>query len=211
MAICTTVLSDRLDGLLTLSPERHDPRKAQDGNGTPLGECISISSRIETPVAGRYVVLDTTDSFNGYITMDARQRVTALGSSKKTLEAGDVIISRLRPYLRQVGYVDDALVRHANGAVLCCSTEYFVLRPSPGESAAFLVPFLLSDPVQTILKLSQEGGHHPRVGLEVLRALRIPPHVIKERAAISQRVITAIRAKRESDAHFNEVLASVSP
>jgi hypothetical protein len=210
MAICTTVLSDRLDGLLTLSPERHDPRKAQNNDGLLLHECVAISSKIEAAGVGEYVVLDTSDSLNGYITIDARQRATSLRSAKKTLQPGDVIISRLRPYLRQVGYVDEVLVQHANGTTLCCSTEYFVLRAAPCESAAFLVPFLLSDRIQAILKLSQEGGHHPRFNLEVLRSLRIPSRIVKERAAISERVIAAIAAKRHSDLHLAEVWQDVN-
>lgn len=62
-----------------------------------------------------------------------------LNSNKKILKTGDVIISRLRPYLRQVAYVDiDSNLQ------LCASTEFYVLRARNNESIAFLVPFLLS-------------------------------------------------------------------
>ena len=80
---------------------------------------------------------------------------------KKIIKAGDVIISRLRPYLKQVAFVDKVLCEHYDSVL--CSTEYFVLRSKDQHiSIAFIVPVLLSREVQNMLISSQEGGHHPR-------------------------------------------------
>ena len=67
---------------------------------------------------------------------------------------GDVIISRLRPYLRQVAFVDSDIRGYELSATILCSTEFFVLRAIEQESIAFLVPFLLSQSTQQVLAAS---------------------------------------------------------
>ena len=96
------------------------------------------------------------------------------------MQAGDVIISRLRPYLRQVALVDEALFQLCRrGNAVAASTEFFVLRGRTGFEAAGLVPFLLSQPVQAALAAGQEGGHHPRFRQELLLSLPVPDQVTR--------------------------------
>ena len=81
--------------------------------------------------------INTSDAMGGYLRVPSTPE--QLNSNKKILKTGDVIISRLRPYLHQVAYVDiDSNLQ------LCASTEFYVLRARNNESIAFLVPFLLS-------------------------------------------------------------------
>src|SRR5207248_4623376 len=97
----------------------------------------------------RYVVLDTGHAREGVV-LTSTEPVSAagIGSAKKRASPGDVIISRLRPYLRQVAYVDEALAVDEDGPrEIVCSTEFYVLRGRSQESVAFLVAFLLSDAV----------------------------------------------------------------
>ena len=80
---------------------------------------------------------------------------------------GDLVVSRLRPYLRQIALVHPSAVAHAEGRPLALSTEFYVLAPRvDGEDLAFLVPFLLSADVQRALAGAQEGG--------ITRAFRAP-------------------------------------
>ena len=102
-------------------------------------------------------------------------------------QIGDVLISRLRPYLRQVAYVDRTIPVLSEAALLC-STEFFVLRSVDQQSIAFLVPFLLSVQVQRVLAASQEGGHHPRVRESTLLTLPLPSSLLETRAATSSAV-----------------------
>jgi hypothetical protein len=48
------------------------------------------------------------------------------------------------------------------------------MREKPELSLAALLVFLRSYPVQTILKWSQDGSHHPRFGEEDLVCIPIP-------------------------------------
>jgi restriction endonuclease S subunit len=132
-----------------------------------------------------------------------------VGSSKKVVKQGDVIISRLRPYLRQVAFVDGGLV--PPDVTILCSTEFFVIRSVDDQSISFLAPYLLSSAVQTALAAAQEGGHHPRFSPSVLNGLYLPVELIAERASVSATVEEAAAALRTAEALLARALADASP
>ncbi|MFT5680319.1 MAG: hypothetical protein ACI8RZ_001225, partial [Myxococcota bacterium] len=102
-----TILTTALAEGLILSPERYDPRREAHADGVPLSEVAALSSVSLRPsaVVGPWRVLDTSHAEAGIIRCD-RRAVTTIGSTKRILTPGAVIVSRLRPYLRQVGLVD---------------------------------------------------------------------------------------------------------
>ena len=204
MAVQSIVrIEDLVDGKC-LSPERYDPRRQMIGSQTSsslLGSVANISSRTmslhDVDPNATYRVLDTGDSFEGFV-WPRRGAVdgTDIKSSKKILEPGDVIISRLRPYLRQVAFVDNYLFSGVRDVV--CSTEYFVIRGKTDEqSIAYMVPYLLSERVQRSLSYSQEGGHHPRFNLSVLKNLEIDDSIIQSSQEISSIIVDAVREMRK--------------
>ena len=198
MKLATVMTTELADGLI-LSPERYDPRRTAHRAGVRLGAVARLSLQTLRPsaVTGRWRILDTRHATAGFVRCD-HPPVGSLGSTKKVLTPGSVIISRLRPYLRQVGLVDTGLT--ADGIGLCCSTEFYVLRPVSTQSIAFLVPFLLSAPVQAALAAGQEGGHHPRFPAELLLELRIPSPRMQRRDVDSAAVETAIDELRRAHA-----------
>ena len=149
--------------------------------GKPLGTHYhSVREMFDPKVAnaGDFVRnFDLTDALHPVLdddqpTMPARE----VGSSKKRFAAGDVVISRLRAYLREI-----ALVRTTPSVLAVGSSEFIVLRPrdagKPTLSRSALLVFLRSHPVQTILKWSQDGSHHPRFGDEDLMCIPVPDAV----------------------------------
>jgi len=208
MAVWTIRTQSELSSSVVLAPERYDPRRAV----RPVGQeeaplLVSTVARVirrtvtsTTAPDASYLVLDTSHAQEGVIvspksTIEASQ----LGSAKKIVGTGDVIISRLRPYLRQIALIDDELCELGTRTVIVCSTEYFVLRSANEESIAFLVPFLLSKPIQEVLAASQEGGHHPRFNEPTLAALPIPPSLIETRQQVSETVLANTRSYRRSE------------
>ncbi len=152
------------------------------------------------PRPGRCIVLDTSDAREGVaVTRKPPVLFGDIGSAKKCVEFGDVLISRLRPYLRQVALVDESISGIGSDVSLVCSTEFFVLRSIDGESIAFLVPLLLSRPVQAVLAASQEGGHHPRIAEATLLTLPVPTQLIDRREAISQTIIQSVARFRQAE------------
>src|SRR5262249_5431927 len=144
--------------------------------------------------------LDTSDAQEGIVVnRKLPVSLSEIGSTKKVVEHRDVLISRLRPYLRQVAFVDRGIRFWQEGVGLLCSTEFFVLRALGEESIAFLVPFLLSQQVQQVLAAAQEGGHHPRFNEATLLGLPVPKSLVERREALSREVERGVQLFRQSE------------
>ncbi len=215
MAVWAYLQPDELYGKFVLSPERYDPRRESVVvGGVPVRrlvmfvrQTVSPSTSDESPC----LVLDTTHAHEGVIRCPGVPvSRTSLGSMKKRIEANDIIISRLRPYLRQVAYVDSEIARWTGDVMLLCSTEFFVLRSLGENDVAFLVPFLLSESVQNILSASQEGGHHPRFDERTLGELIVPSEIIGARDELSAAIRESVRMFRHSEATIASCVSRIS-
>lgn len=208
-----------LDKGCVLAPERYHPLR-QNGRDaasgvklaelvTEIREVISPNSRKPTPAAN-VLLFDTSDAKKGFLEEKGEPvELRSIGSAKKVFRSGDVLISRLRPYLRQVAYVDERFSRF-KGTLLACSTEFFILRSRTKRPIAFLVPFLLSEQVQEVLAAAQEGGHHPRFRLEALMSLVVPTKLLKEQAILSKKVEYLASNYGEAQAGIRNLTSRVS-
>lgn len=122
-----------------------------------------------------------------------------IGSMKKTFKNGDVAISRLRAYLREI-----AVVRTDGKIPSVGSSEFIVLRPKTKADQAIspetLLTFLRSAPVQTILKWCQDGSQHPRFSEGDLLAIHLPDAVEAASAEIAANVLEGFEARRKARA-----------
>ena len=209
MAISTVIDVGRLDDGSVLIPERYDPRRRYiEQSGSRLSDIVNLvreqTSADTADPTQQFLVLATGDAHNGIIkTTKPLNNGSDIGSTKNRIRPGQVIISRLRPYLQQVAWVDPGLPKSELDPIeLVCSSEFYVLDSKDGESIAFLVPFLLSQRVQSVLAASQEGGHHPRFNERTLKALAVPTSLIERRAELSARVERAINQARQA---FSEI------
>lgn len=206
MSQVAIVTLNHLDSGFILAPERYDPRRrATSESGITIADVAEVISEQFNPKkpkhVGKFLVLDTSDAREGLI-LFARGPISPneIGSTKKIIKPGDVIISRLRPYLRQVAYVDEALTKvWTDNITIVCSTEFYVLRSRDSQSIAFLVPLLLNKPNQEILSVSQEGGHHPRFNQNTLETVSIPEPIMSKRDTISRSVELAVAQARQAD------------
>ncbi|MGA7744162.1 MAG: hypothetical protein WBP56_19905 [Polyangia bacterium] len=190
---------------LVLAPERFDPRRRVEVVARRcLADVVDIvdvnvsASGWKSPDA--VLILDTTHAYQGFVVFRHDPVPPAsMGSAKRRVQAGDVIISRLRPYLHQVALVDQALFRlRPGGNTVVVSTEFFVLRGRDGRDAAGLVPFLLSERVQAALAAGQEGGHHPRFRKELLQSLPVPERVARKLSQTAKQMRRLAAALRRS-------------
>jgi type I restriction enzyme S subunit len=120
-----------------------------------------------------------------------------VGSTKKNFRAGDIVISRLRSYLREI-----ALVRTSPGVPAVGSSEFIVLRPREDAGSKLtpetLLIYLRSLPVQTILKWSQDGSQHPRFNEDDLLAIPVPSSVERIAPKVDALVNEALTARAEA-------------
>ena len=85
-------------------------------------------------------------------------------------------------------------------AVAVGSTEFLVLRRR-GDSAlgqATLLAFLRSSPIQTILKWSQDGSHHPRYDDDDLLAIPVPDTVCDASSAVAAHIEGALKLREDA-------------
>lgn len=112
-----------------------------------------------------------------------------LGSAKKRFQRGDVVVSRLRSYLKEIAIVEASPVANCVG-----SSEFIVLRPKESEvSPELLVVYLRSSPVQKILKWCQDGSNHPRFKEEELLSIKLPDRVLAVQDEIKRIIRAAIQ------------------
>lgn len=118
-----------------------------------------------------------------------------IASTKKQIAAGDLVVSRLRSYLREI-----AVVLPSDGVTAVASTEFIVLRPKHGAalSVEALFVYLRSRLPQIVFKWSQDGSNHPRFDERELLNLPVPRALIagqtQYQAAVREMVTQRQRA-----------------
>ena len=214
MALISIQSKTHLASPVILAPERYDPRRQvkTKEDEVELGAVVTSAKKMVKSSVDikKCFVLDTSDAREGIVIARKQPLLgTEIGSTKKEVKSGDVIISRLRPYLRQVAFIDEE-IPNAKGTRILCSTEFFVLRSIDNLSIAFLVPFLLSDAIQEVLAASQEGGHHPRFIESALLTLPIPKSLLSQRSMISEVVKKSAQMYRASEKAMSNMVEEIN-
>ncbi len=211
MKLAVRTLAELGPGLV-LAPERHIVHATMTGDpgSVPLGDLVRERlERVTVSEATRALVLDTTHARDGVLDVtSARAAKDAAKSAKKRAHPGDLIVSRLRPYLRQIALVHPRALAKDDD-VIAVSTEFYVLAAlREGDALGWLVPWLLSDDVQRALAAAQEGGHHPRVPRSSLFALRVPARVVRARKKTSRDLEAALTGVYVATSALRRVLGS---
>lgn len=140
---------------------------------------------------------DLTDALQPVL--DASLAPVALAeidSPKKRFADGDLAVSRLRSYLREI-----AVVRVTDAVPAIGSSEFFVLRRRPEArpiSAEAMMIYLRAGPVQTVLKWCQDGSQHPRFAERDLMAIPLPDVVVETNDAMTKQVREALTQRARS-------------
>ena len=137
---------------------------------------------------------DLTDALSPFLdgSKEPSHRAT-IASTKKAIRGGDLVVSRLRSYLKEIA------IAEAGGDVpMVASTEYIVLRKKQTGSVPVeaLMIFLRSALPQVVFKWSQDGSAHPRFDEKELLRLPLPKVLIQH----SDNFVAAVReviSKRE--------------
>ena len=181
---------------LLLSPDLHSRKRARalkkmsassrvDAHFSSIAETVS---RIDSPA----IEYDLTDALPHFL--EKTDTVRAIGCAKKNAEPGDLVVSRLRPYLREMSVVPRREVRQL------FSTEFVVLRPKPegAVSPQTLQALLLCALPQAIFARSQYGVGHPRFYEFALTEMPIPDSVIAMNAALTEKMGKAAQMREKA-------------
>jgi len=173
MAVWSEVKYSALFPGVDLSAEHYHPHKLDSLRfltraGRPVSSVVRPISELLIPKENDDTPVLDLGAANNHVVQAADAQAEDRVSTKKVVQAGDVLISRLRSYLKQVAVVPPEVPK------AYVSTEFIVLRGANDTHIAFLLPFFLSSHVQTILAWSQDGNEHPRFNETVLLSLTIP-------------------------------------
>lgn len=139
---------------------------------------------------------DLDESLQFFLDDIEQMNLVDLGSAKKAFQKGDVVVSRLRSYLKEI-----AIVKSSNYCV--GSSEYIVLRNNDSlVSPELLTVYLRSSAVQKILKWSQDGSNHPRFKETELLAIKIPDKLI----LIQDKIIELLKNSIDSITQAKQLL-----
>lgn len=149
---------------------------------------------------------DVTDALVPLLDAEKEPSFAAdIGSMKKVFRDGDVAVSRLRAYLKEI-----AVVRTSDAIPSVGSSEFIVLRPKGTDIAPeTLMVFLRSTPVQTILKWCQDGSQHPRFSERDLLSISVPDAVARASANVTLKVEEAFAARDRARRLFDAAKRAV--
>src|SRR4051812_2164674 len=101
--VCTLA---ELGDAIVLAPERY-LAVHEAGEGLPIGDLVRERVERASPrELARAIVVDTTHAKDGLLDLASAARMAGPAKSlKKRARPGDLIVSRLRPYLRQIALV----------------------------------------------------------------------------------------------------------
>ncbi|MFM2007069.1 MAG: hypothetical protein RLZZ09_2724, partial [Pseudomonadota bacterium] len=139
---------------------------------------------------------DLTDALNPFLD-GCKEAISreSIASTKKIILAGDLVVSRLRSYLKEI-----AIVQPSEGWPMVASTEFIVLRPKatvlPVEA---LLIYLRSALPQLVFKWSQDGSNHPRFDERELLNLPVPRVLIEQANIFVLAVHSMINARQRAN------------
>ena len=196
---CQVLASERMDAQYFMPAKERVHRFLAAMPGGSLGYRVDSIREMFVP-DGKPATMklrnyDVTDALVPLLDAEKEPSFAAkIGSVKKTLHDGDVIISRLRAYLKEI-----AVVRKCDDIPSVGSSEFIVLRPKKGDiSPETLMVFLRSAPVQTILKWCQDGSQHPRFSEGDLLSIHVPDAVAEASIEITAIVKEGFAARRHA-------------
>jgi type I restriction enzyme S subunit len=162
--------------------------------------------KAQEPLVRNY---DLADAFFPFLD-DTKEPTPAVdvGSTKKIFQPGDVLVSRLRSYLRQV-----AIALGSDNLTSVASTEFIVLRSKQAAdnalSAETLLLYLRSEPIQTVLSWSQDGSNHPRFDRHVITELPVPTAIVGANRDLTRKIRESIDLLRAAESSLSAATSLV--
>ena len=146
-----------------------------------------------------------------YLDIAAIERPGVIGTSRKLTFAeapsrarrrtrsGDILVSTVRPYLRNFARVKEA------PANLVASTGYAVVRPANGVDGRFLYQHILSDAFVEFLKPRMSGSNYPAVKGDDVEAYRLSLPPLPEQRKIAAILSSVDDAIEKTQAVIDQV------
>ncbi len=140
-----------------------------------------VDPRQEPYASMRHVGPENIEPATGRLSNCRTAREAGLISGKYLFRPGDVVYSKIRPYLRKSVYAD-------SGGL--CSADMYPLRPRSGLDAQYVHYFILSDAFT-----HQAVSHQDRTGIPKINRNQLSTILISKPSLSEQRAIAAVLSK----------------
>jgi type I restriction enzyme S subunit len=177
--------------------------------------CLGVG-KVDPIESGRdsfkYVDIGAIDNKTNYVRQLSPIPVKGAPSrARQLIQCGDTVFSTVRPYLRNIAWIDESL----DGEV--ASTGFCVLRPNPAKvEARFLFYYSMSDFLLGQVLPLQRGVSYPAVrdGDLFNSEIGVPPlgeqakivEILEEQLARLDAVVKSVQTVREKAAEFRRAL-----
>ena len=206
------IAANRIDAQYYMPAKEEVRRSLAALPGQTLGDCVDSIRELFVPdrvsVGMRIRNYDVTDALAPVLDTEKKVSIAAeINSVKKVFMDGDVVISRLRSYLREI-----AVVQTEENIPSVGSSEFIVLRVRDTKTEVkpeTLMVFLRSAPVQTILKWCQDGSQHPRFSETDLLRIPLPDAIARVSGKVTAIVQESFSARRRARQLRRTVLQAV--
>ena len=191
---------------LPLGPDFHSKGRAlalkKLSGTTDVSSQFDLVRETVTEINAPVVEYDLTDAISQFL--EKEDSTSEIESAKKNAIPGDLVVSRLRSYLREIAVVPRRPIPQL------FSSEFLVLRPIRGSvvSAQTMLALLLCPHAQTIFARSQYGTGHPRFYEFALTEMPIPASVlgINQAVTVQMKMAEKLREKSRTLFHAAELL-----
>ena len=182
---------------------RHTKRELPDGwRWVKLGEVIEIVSGQVDPKESRYRDLphvngENIESGTGRLLAVRSAAEDRMTSGKYLFEAGVVLYSKLRPYLKKAAIADFRGL---------CSADMYPILPKPDKlTLSFLLQIFLSEPFTTYAESESQRARMPKLNRDQLLAYSAPLPPLEEQRRIGgvlkeqMAAVEKVRASAEAE------------
>ena len=150
-----------------------------------------------------YIDIDAIDNKNQVVT-EAKKIKTAEAPSRasRKLHTGDTVFSLVRPYLKNIAYIDEQL------SECIASTGFFVCTPNAALNDKYLYRLMISNYVVDGLNKHMKGDNSPSIRKDDIENYPIPLPPLSEQQRIVERIEELFAKLDEAKERLQEVADS---
>ncbi len=166
-------------------PVKEQPYKIPDNWCWTYGSMVLEAMETQKPIgdAFDYIDIDAIDNQKQMVNNPKRLSVSEAPSrASRKLHAGDTVFSLVRPYLKNIAYIDDSL------AHCIASTGFFVCTPKEFLNGRYLYQLMVSSYMVDGLNQYMKGDNSPSIRKDDIERFPFPLPPLSEQQRIVDRI-----------------------
>lgn len=201
----SAILHKAFTGELTAQWRKENCIEIDSWTNVVLGELLfPMQTKIPDGEYFRYIDIDSIDNKRQVVGEPKKIRTdNAPSRASRALEDGNILFSMVRPYLKNIAYVDETL------ADCIASTGFYVCRCKKDILPEFLYEFLCSKDAIDYLMQFMKGDNSPSIRKEDLLGMNIYLPTLKEQKVIARHLQKVLAREQQAKDAAESVLDQI--